>query len=89
MLICSIPSFAAPIAFTSWQRPDSHCLRQQFISDLLILHQIDITRYLCPRTRVPKPGNLHLAFSYALNLDDHDRFLNMLCVSPQVFHVLT
>jgi hypothetical protein len=70
------------------KQPDSHQLRQQLLSDLTILHGIDTTRYLNPRTHVLKCGNLHLAFNYAQNPHDHDRFLNMVRISPQAFHVL-
>ena len=73
---------------TAQNRADSLQLQQQLLSDLTILHGIDVTRYLRPRTRVLKAGNLHLAFDYAQNPHDHDRFLNMVRVSPQVFHVL-
>ncbi|KAF8968977.1 hypothetical protein BDZ97DRAFT_1797254 [Flammula alnicola] len=33
-------------------QPDSHKLKQQLLSDLSILHGIDTTRYLHPRTHV-------------------------------------
>jgi hypothetical protein len=69
-------------------KPDSHKLRQQLLSDLAILHGIDVNRYLRPRNHVLKAGNLHLAFEYAQDPHDHDRFLNMLRISPHSFHIL-
>ena len=40
------------------------------------------------RTRVIKSGQLHLAWDYAQNPEDHQWFINMLWVSPGVFQVL-
>ncbi|KAJ7717647.1 hypothetical protein B0H16DRAFT_1475969 [Mycena metata] len=50
--------------------------------DLAILEAIKSTRYLQGRTPVPKSGNLHLAWEYAANPEDHGRFQGMLRVSP-------
>jgi hypothetical protein len=56
--------------------------------DIQTLKAIRETRYLCPRDHVPKAGNLHLAWVYAENPNDHDRCTNMLRVPPYVFRVL-
>ncbi|KAJ7349727.1 hypothetical protein DFH08DRAFT_863010 [Mycena albidolilacea] len=56
--------------------------------DIQTLHAIRTTRYLGDRGHVAKAGNLHLAWVYAGNPNDHGRFTNMLRVSPYVFGVL-
>ncbi|KAF7377320.1 DDE Tnp4 domain-containing protein [Mycena sanguinolenta] len=56
--------------------------------DIQTLAAIRKTRYLRPRTHVAKAGNLHLAWVYAGNPNDHGRFVNMLRVSPYVFEVI-
>ncbi|KAF8193598.1 hypothetical protein K438DRAFT_1934812 [Mycena galopus ATCC 62051] len=56
--------------------------------DIQTLKAIRETRYLRPRDHVAKTGNLHLTWVYAENPNDHDRFTNMLRVSPYVFGVL-
>lgn len=56
--------------------------------DLQILGAIRNTRYLRGRTTVPKSGNLHLAWEFAQNPEDHGHFINMLRVSPFVFEFL-
>ena len=61
---------------------------KQLESDLKILQGIKTTQYLRGRTRVIKSGQLHLAWDYAQNPEDHQRFINMLRVSPGVFQVL-
>jgi len=67
---------------------DAEALTAQLIQDLQILNKITNTRYLRARNRLPKAGNLHLAFTYAQNPSDYIRFTNMLRISPHVFHVL-
>ena len=61
---------------------------KQLDTDLQILQGIKRTRYLRGRPRVIKSGQLHLAWNYAQNPEDHQRFINMLRVSPGVFQVL-
>lgn len=57
--------------------------------DIRIIQAIKNTRYLRGQThKIAKAGNIHLAWIYADNPDDQDRFLNMLRVSPLVFNVL-
>lgn len=56
--------------------------------DLEILHTIRNTRYLLPRTPVPKHSNLPLIQEYAQNMSFQDRFEAMLRVSPYVYEVL-
>jgi hypothetical protein len=63
-------------------------LADQIQFDLTILEGIRTTRYLRPCTSVAKSGNLHLAWKYAQNKEDHGHFINMLRVSPQVFEFL-
>ena len=58
---------------------------KQLESDLKILQGIKTTWYLRGHTRVIKSGQLHLAWDYAQNPEDHQRFINMLWVSPGVF----
>ncbi|KAG1772858.1 hypothetical protein EV702DRAFT_1201320 [Suillus placidus] len=44
--------------------------------------------YLSGRSPVTKAPSIHLAWEFAQNPSDHSRFVNMLRVSPEVFHVL-
>jgi hypothetical protein len=53
--------------------------------DLHVIGAICNTRYLHGRGNIPKAGNLHLAWEYASNPEDHHRFIHMLRVSPHVF----
>ncbi|TFK22277.1 hypothetical protein FA15DRAFT_557805, partial [Coprinopsis marcescibilis] len=47
------------------------------------------TRYINGRHhQVPKAGNLHLAWEYLKNPNDHRRFLNMLRLPPLSFQTL-
>jgi hypothetical protein len=46
------------------------------------------TRYLHPRLPVPKSGQLHLAWEYALNPAHHNCFIGMMRVSLTTFEVL-
>ena len=68
--------------------PDIYTLAKQLEIDLKIIEGIKKTRYLQSRPPVIKAGNLHLAWEYAQNPADHDRFINMLRISPTVFEVL-
>ena len=56
--------------------------------DLNILKGIKTTRYLCGHPEVKKSRNLHPAWDFAQNLEDHDRLKNMLRVSPFVFEFI-
>ena len=56
--------------------------------DLKILHTIRNTRYLLPRTPIPKHSNLHLVQDYVQDVLFQDRFESMLRVSPYVYEVL-
>jgi hypothetical protein len=56
--------------------------------DLKILHAIRNTRYLLPRTPIPKHSNIYLVQEYAQNALFQDRFKSMLRVSPYVYEVL-
>ena len=53
--------------------------------DLEILNGIQNTCYLQGLTHVPKQENINLAWEYAQSPADHDHFINMLRVSPEVF----
>ena len=68
--------------------PDIYTLAKQLEIDLKIIEGIKKTRYLQSCPPVIKAGNLHLAWEYAQNPADHDRFINMLRISPTVFEVL-
>lgn len=56
--------------------------------DIQTVAAIRKQRYLRPRGHVEKAGNIHLAWVYAGNPEDHGRFTNMLRVSPYVFGVI-
>jgi hypothetical protein len=56
--------------------------------DLNVINAIQTTRYLRGCDDVPKAGNLHLAWEYAANPENHHRFVHMLCVSPHVFNFI-
>jgi hypothetical protein len=72
--------------FTPFRDLEEAC--HQFGVDINTIIAIEQTRYLNGRHPVPKAGNLHLAWQYAQNPDDHHRFINMLRVTPLVFHVI-
>lgn len=65
---------------------DAFCIEYQL--DLQIIHLILQTRYLRARENVPKAGNLHLAWHYAGNSANHQRFVTMLRVTPRSFRKL-
>jgi len=56
--------------------------------DISVIFAIHNTHYLQTHSKVPKSGNLHLAWEYSKNLEDHSRFINMLHVSPCVFEFI-
>ena len=60
----------------------------QLQADISMFRKIQNTRYLNPRTHIPKDGSLHLAWEYAQNPDHHHLFVQMLRVSPLVFAVI-
>ena len=62
--------------------------RLKFELDIQILNEIWTSRYLHGWSPVLKLGNIHLAWEYAQNPCDHEHFVNMLWVSPQVFDVI-
>ena len=72
--------------FTPFRDLEEAC--HQFGVDINTIIAIEQTRYLNGRHPVPKAGNLHLAWQYAQNPDDHHRFINMLRETPLVFHVI-
>jgi len=78
----------------SWSSKLSHPpealenLAQQLNIDINCILAICQTRYLQGRSPVLKSGTLHLAWEYAQSPSDHHRFINMLCVSPEVFQVI-
>ncbi|KAK7442943.1 hypothetical protein VKT23_015887 [Stygiomarasmius scandens] len=55
--------------------------------DVATLEKISKTRYLQPRNSIIKCGQLHLLLDYALspNSPDHQRFVDMVRVTPRVF----
>ena len=61
---------------------------RQLELDKETLNGIRNTHYLQEQTHVPKQGNLSLAWEYAQSPADHDRFINMLQISFQVFGAL-
>ena len=60
---------------------------KQLENDLKILQGIKTTRYLQGYTQVIKSVQLHLAWDYAQNPEDHQQFINMLQISLGVFQV--
>src|SRR5882762_2868176 len=63
-------------------------LCNQFDLDMWILQEIRTTRYLWGCSPVLKLGNINLPWEYAQSPADHHCFINMLCVSPDVFDVI-
>ena len=64
-------------------------LCQHFALDVQLIHSICTTCYLCGHhPHILKLGNLHLAFEYAKNHEDHHHFVQMLHMSPQAFDIL-
>ena len=62
------------------------CLQLQ--NDISMFQKICNTRYLNPRTSIPKQGSLHMAWEYAKDPAHHHLFIQMLRVSPFVFGVI-
>jgi len=63
-------------------------LAANLLLDLEILHTIWNTRYLLPRTPIPKHSNLYLVQEYSQDILFQGRFKSMLRVSPYVYEVL-
>ena len=73
--------------FTPYETLEEAC--QQFNVDMNVILALHETRYLNGREhRVPKSGQLHLAWEYAEDPADHARFAQMLRVSPHVFQTI-
>lgn len=73
--------------FTPYESLEDAC--QQLDVDMKIILALQETRYLQGRDhRVPKAGNMHLAWEFAQNPADHHRFAQMLRVSPLVFQTI-
>jgi hypothetical protein len=71
--------------------PDKQSLQhlmEQADLDISAVLTILLTRYLNGRHRVPKSGNLHIAWEYVKNPADHHRFINLLRVTPLVFDTI-
>jgi hypothetical protein len=74
---------------------DAFC-PQEALDDALTLQAVDVqallsilkTRYLNPRIPVPKRDTLSLAWQYVLTPSHHDRFIQLLRISPTAFDVL-
>jgi DNA-binding CsgD family transcriptional regulator len=63
-------------------------LIEQTDLDISMLLAILLTRYPNGRHRVPKAGNLHIAWDYAENPADHHRFIHLLRVTPPIFNTI-
>lgn len=61
---------------------------KQLDLDIRTLEAIKKTRYLRGRPSIPKAGSLHLVWNHAQNPAEHDRFLQMMRISPACFQVL-
>jgi len=73
--------------FTPYKNIEEAC--QQFNVDLNTLLALHTTCYLNGQDhRVPKSGQMHLAWEYASNPADHGHFSHMFCVSPHVFQTI-
>ena len=59
-----------------------------FQDDIRILHAIQSTRYLRPRLRVPRVGNLASVWKYAEDPAFHPHFQSMLRVSLLIFDII-
>ncbi|KAG6817989.1 hypothetical protein H0H93_006887 [Arthromyces matolae] len=74
-------------SFTPFQSFEDACLR--FNADATTVLALYNTRYLNGRDhRVPKAGQLPLAWKYAEDPQDHSRFINMFRVSPFIFQTI-
>ena len=62
------------------------CIQLQH--DIEMYQKIRDTRYLNPRTSIPKAGSIHMAWEYASDPAHHHLFVQMLRVSPYVFAVI-
>lgn len=70
--------------FTRYETFEQAC--QQFNVNVGLIMALYATHYLNGQDHhVPKSGQMHLAWDYAQNPANHQRFANMLCVSPLVF----
>jgi len=56
--------------------------------DISAVLAILLTRYLNGQHRVPKSGNLHIAWEYVKNPADHHCFINLLHVTPLIFDTI-
>jgi hypothetical protein len=73
--------------FTPYQSLEEAC--HHFDVDVKVITALYETRYLNRRDhRVPKAGQVHLAWEYASNPADHARFSQMLRVSPYIFDTI-
>lgn len=61
---------------------------ENFQQTMEFISLIENTRYLRERPPVPKQGNINLAWDFAADSSHHQRFLNMLHISPFVFEKL-
>ncbi|KIY60886.1 hypothetical protein CYLTODRAFT_363592, partial [Cylindrobasidium torrendii FP15055 ss-10] len=61
---------------------------ESLTSDVQLLEKIKSTRYLRPRPSVLKIGQLELLYDFAQSPADHERFVDMVRVSPRVFRTL-
>ncbi|KAG0705858.1 hypothetical protein DFH29DRAFT_988390 [Suillus ampliporus] len=85
-----IASYVQFMAFRALFQParTPEDLAQELNMDVNCIIALQQTRYLRSRPPVLKSGNLHLAWEWAHGPSDHQRFINMLRVSPEVFQVI-
>ena len=62
------------------------CLQLQ--NDIEMFRKIQDSRYLNPRTSIPKDRSMHLAWEYAKDPAHHHLFVQMMHISPYVFAVV-
>ncbi|KAF7292661.1 DDE Tnp4 domain-containing protein [Mycena indigotica] len=58
---------------------------QALLDTTAIIHRVTSTRYLTPRHNIIKMGQLELLTAFSQSPQDHERFVNMVRVSPYVF----
>jgi len=74
--------------FTPANQQSIELMHKQNDVDIMALLSILLTQYPNGQTTVPKSGNIHLAWDFAKSPANHDRFINMLQVSPLVFQTI-
>ncbi|KAG8731615.1 hypothetical protein FRC10_001610 [Ceratobasidium sp. 414] len=67
------------------EEPTLEELEERMLLDLATYHTILNTRYLAPRSSIPRSGSLHTLWAYAENPDYHHLFNKLVRVKPTTF----